>query len=125
LHRRNWHAAVGHFQAGADGAPDTVIGSIHENVGLCTFISLLIAAEVLTRAFGKHPGWRSFQRLSGVLALVMLCGFRLYSQPTQLTHWTDCSVLHNILWQFVVAVRASQRAGGGVAHVATVERASV
>jgi hypothetical protein len=120
------------FQADADGAPDTVIGSIHENVGLCTFISLLIAAVVLTRAFGKHPGWWSFQRLSGVLALVMLCGF-LFVFATNAVDALDGPfgvaqrffVGSAILWQFLVAVRASQRVGDGVAHVATVKRASV
>lgn len=63
------------FPIDADGTPDTIIGAIHQTAGLTTFISLLIAALLLTRAFGKHSDWRSFQPFSAALTVAMVCSF--------------------------------------------------
>jgi UDP-N-acetylmuramyl pentapeptide phosphotransferase/UDP-N-acetylglucosamine-1-phosphate transferase len=101
-------------------------------LGLCTFVSLLVAAVVLTQSFGQHPGWPSFQRFSGVLTLVMVCGF-LFVFATNAVDALDglfgvaqrFFVGSAILWQFLVAARANQLAGDQVAHVVTIERASV
>ena len=114
------------FPVDADGAPDTITGSVHQIAGLGTFVSLIVAALLLTRGFGSNTRWRSFQRTSFVATALMLCGFVFVFAANAVDSLDGtfglaqrAFIASAIAWQLLVARQASVRAGGAADHAAS------
>lgn len=120
------------FPVDPDGAPDTITGSVHQIAGLGTFVSLVIAALLLSRGFGQNARWRPFQRTSIVMTVLMLCGFIFVFAANTVDDLDGTFGLAQrgfiasaIVWQLLVARQARLLAGStadtagqqaGVAH---------
>ena len=63
------------FPMDADGAPQTISGTIHDAAGPPTFLSLSAGMILVTLAFQRDEKWRPLYRAALILALVFLGAF--------------------------------------------------
>jgi hypothetical protein len=59
----------------ADGAPQTISGTIHQTAGPLTFLTLTLGMILLSWRFRQDAKWLPLYRTALVLSLVMLVAF--------------------------------------------------
>ncbi|HKZ24191.1 MAG TPA: DUF998 domain-containing protein [Acidimicrobiia bacterium] len=63
------------FPIDLDGAPQTLAGTIHSINGPLTFLSLIVATNLVSRRFKHDVRWLPIHRFASVLALIMIAEF--------------------------------------------------
>jgi hypothetical protein len=91
--------------------PQTMTGTVHILAASLAFVCAVLAMFVLTRTFKRNARWRSYWRLSLVLALVALVAFFLPSgQWAGISQRIFVGVV--IAWMILAALRLRSIAGG-------------
>jgi hypothetical protein len=63
------------FPIDPEGAPRTLAGTVHSINGPLTFLSLVVATNLVSRGFRQDEDWRPIHRFASVLALLMIPEF--------------------------------------------------
>jgi hypothetical protein len=66
------------FPIDAEGAPQTMAGTIHRINGPLTFLSLTVGVALVSWRFRHDPEWRPFQRFAVILSFILLLEFIVF-----------------------------------------------
>lgn len=107
------------FPIDLEGAPPTIVGTIHRINGPLAFLSVTVGAILVSWRFKQDATWRPFHRSALILSLVMLAAFvwgglsiATESGFAGLAQRIDLAVL--VTWMLLMAARLRSVALGSV-----------